>query len=262
MNNNQATLQKLEQMRLFGMHRAFRQTMDTGVKNQFTPDELITHLVDAEYDDRYNRRLIRLVKAARFRYKACFEELDFSLRRNLDKNQLLRLSDCQWIERHQDIIITGKTGVGKSFICSALGHQGCSYGFKVGYFQSSKLFSKLKLAKADGTYLKELRKIEKLDVFILDDFCLKPLDAQNRFSLLEILEDRHGRKSTLFASQLPIKRWHESIGDPSIADAICDRLIHRAHRIDLKGESVRRLYAAKTKAGEKKSKSKKAHGKR
>jgi len=217
--------------------------------------------VDAEWDDRYNRRLSRLVKAARFRYKACFEELDFSLRRNLDKNQVLSLSDCQWIERHQDMIITGKTGVGKSFICSALGHQGCSYGFKVGYFQSSKLFSKLKLAKADGTYLKELRKIEKLDVFILDDFCLKPLDTRNRFTLLEILEDRHGRKSTLFASQLPIKRWHESIGDPTIADAICDRLIHRAHRIDLKGESVRRLYAKKTLSGEKKSRAKKAHGK-
>jgi len=243
MNNNQATLQKLEQMKFYGMARAFTNTMETGIKNQFTADELVSHLVDAEWDDRHNRKLTRLLKGARFRYKASFEEIDFSLNRNIDKNQLLRLSNCQWVESHQDCILTGPTGAGKSFIASALGHQACMYGFKVGYYPCSKLFAHLKLSRADGSYLKELTKIQKLDVIILDDFGLEPLDAQSRLTLLEILEDRHGRKTSVFVSQLPATNWHEVIGDPTIADAICDRIIHNAHRIELKGDSVRKIYA-------------------
>jgi len=242
MNNNQATLQKLERMRLHGMARAFTNTMDTGIKNQFTADELVSHLVDAEWDNRYNRTLSRLLKAARFRYKASFEEINFTLNRNIDKNQLLRLSKCQWIEAHQDCIFTGPTGTGKSFIASALGHQACMYGFRVGYYSCTKLFSHLKLSRADGSYLKELTHIQKLDVIILDDFGLEPLDAKSRLTLLEILEDRHGRKSSVFVSQLPVNNWHEVIGDPTIADAICDRIIHNAHRIELKGDSVRKIY--------------------
>jgi len=243
MNNNQATLQKLESMRLWGMFRAFRSTMETGVKNQFTPDELLSHLVDAEWDDRYNRRLARLIKAARFRYKTSFEEIDFGLDRNLDKNQLLRLSDCQWVERHQDILLLGPTGIGKSSISSALGHQACIYGLRVGYYRCSKLFTHLKLSKADGSYLKELNHIQKQDVIIVDDFGLELLDVQSRLFMLEILEDRHGRKSTVLVSQVPIEKWHEVIGDPTIADAICDRIVHNAHRIELKGESVRKIYS-------------------
>jgi DNA replication protein len=243
MNNNQATLQKLEQMKLYGMARAFTSTMETGVKNQFTADELVSHLVDAEWDDRHNRKLTKLLKGARFRYKASFEEIDFTLNRNVDKNQLLRFSSCQWIESHQDCILTDPTGAGKSFIASALGHQACMYGFRVGYYPCSKLFAYLKLSRADGSCLKELTKIQKQDVIIIDDFGLEPLDAPSRLTLLEILEDRHGRKSSVFVSQLPIPSWHEVIGDPTIADAICDRIIHNAHRIELKGDSVRKIYA-------------------
>jgi DNA replication protein DnaC len=243
MNNNQATLQKLGQMKLYGMARALTSTMEAGNKSQFTADELIAHLIDAEWDDRYNRKLTRLLHGARFRYKASFEEIDFTIKRGLHKNQLLRLSNCQWIESHQDCIVTGPTGAGKSFIASALGHQACMYGFKVIYYPSSKLFAHLKLSRADGSYLKELIKILKMDVLILDDFGLEPLDAQSRLSLLEILEDRHGRKSSVFVSQLPVASWHEIIGDPTIADAICDRIIHNAHRIELKGESVRKKYS-------------------
>ena len=243
MNNNQATLQKLERMKLHGMATAFTNTMDTGIKNQYTADELVSHLVDAEWDNRYNRKLSRLLKSARFRYKASFEEIDFTLNRNIDKNQILRLSNCQWVESHQDCILTGPTGAGKSFIASALGHQACMYGFKVGYYPCSKLFSHLKLSKADGSYLKELNEIQKLDVLILDDFGLESLDTKTRLTLLEILEDRHGRKSSVFVSQLPISNWHEVIGDPTIADAICDRIIHNAHRIELKGDSIRKIYA-------------------
>jgi DNA replication protein DnaC len=242
MNNNQATLQKLEQMRLHGMSRAFRGTMESGAKNHFTPDELLSHVVDAEWDERHNRRLQRLLKAARLRYPAGFEEIDFALNRNLDKNQLLRLSDCRWIEEHQDVIVSGPCGSGKSFLACALGTQACLYGYRVGYYAASKLFGQLKLSRADGSYLKELGRIQKQALIILDDFGLQSLDAPSRLSLLEILEDRYGRASSIVVSQLPVSAWHETIGDPTIADAICDRIVHGAYRIELKGESVRKLY--------------------
>jgi len=158
---------------------------------------------------------------------------------------LLRFSDCSWIEKKRDIIITGPTGVGKSFLASALDYQGCMYRFKVLYFNCSKLFSQLKLTKADGTYNKELNRIQKQDLLILDDFDLHPFDVQSRLSLLEIMEDRHGRGSTVISSQFPVKNWHKIIGEPTIADAICDRVIHSAFRIELRGESVRKKYAHK-----------------
>lgn len=158
---------------------------------------------------------------------------------------LLRFSSCSWIEKRRDIIITGPTGVGKSFLASAFGFQGCMYGFRVIYFNCSKLFSQLRLSKADGTYNKELDRIQKQEVLVLDDFGLHPFDTQSRLSLLEIMEDRHGRGSTVISSQFPVKSWHEIIGEPTIADAICDRIIHSAYRIELKGESVRKKYAKK-----------------
>ena len=168
MNNNQATLSKLEQMRLHGMARAFRATMETGVKQSLTPDEFVGHLVDTEWDDQRNRKLSRLIKAAQFRYHAGFEEIDFTSTRNLDKNLLLRLSERGWIEAHRNVLITGPTGAGKSFLSSALGHQACMHGFKTGYYSCSKLFKQLRLARADGTYLKAMTRIQKQDLFILD----------------------------------------------------------------------------------------------
>lgn len=240
--NVKATMQKLEEMRFGGFARAYREVTETGVNREFTSDELIAHLVQAEWDDRYNKRLQRLLYRARFRYHASFEEIDFSTRRNIDKNQLLRLSSCDWLTKCQNIIITGSTGVGKSFIASALGHQACQHGFKVLYNNCSKLFDKLKIAKADGSYIKEINKIEKLDLLILDDFGLKPLESNHRLMLLEIFEDRHGKKSTIITSQLPVNKWHEIIGEPTIADAILDRLVHSSHRIVLEGESMRKKY--------------------
>jgi len=243
--NNEATISKMQKMKLHGMLRAFNQSLEAGMMDKFTTDELLGHLVDAEWDDRHNRRLQRLIKAAKFRYQASLEEIDFKLDRGLDKNMLLRFSSCNWIEKRRDIIITGPTGVGKSFLASALGFQGCMYGFKVIYFNCSKLFSQLRLSKADGTYNKELDRIQKQEALILDDFALHPFDTQSRLSLLEIMEDRHGRGSTVISSQFPVKSWHEIIGEPTIADAICDRIIHSAYRIELKGESVRKKYAEK-----------------
>jgi len=243
--NNEETLSKMQKMKLYGMLRAFNQSLEAGMMNKVTADELLGHLIDAEWDERHNRRLQRLIKAAKFRYQASLEEIDFKLDRGLDKNMLLRFSSSSWIEKKRDIIITGPTGVGKSFLASSLGYQGCMYGFRVLYFNCSKLFSQLKLKKADGTYNKELDRIQKQEALILDDFGMHPFDAQSRLSLLEIMEDRHGRGSTVISSQFPVKSWHEIIGEPTIADAICDRIIHSAYRIELKGESVRKKYAEK-----------------
>ncbi len=154
----------------------------------------------------------------------------------------MRFADCSWIRKQRNIIVTGPTGVGKSFIASALGQRACVLGFRVLYFNAAKLFATLKLAKADGSYLKLLNRIQKQDLILIDDFGLEHLDKESRLSLLEIMEDRHGVHSTIITSQLPIKNWHEIIGDPTIADAICDRLVHSAFRIELKGESVRKKF--------------------
>ncbi len=237
------TMQKLEEMRLNGFSRAYREMTESAKGRDFTTDEIIAHLVQAEWDDRYNRRLHRLMTKARFRYQASMEEIDYVFKRNLDKNVILRLSTCDWITRRQNVIITGSTGLGKSFLGSALGQQACQHGHKVYYRNCTKLFDELKMAKADGSYIKEINKIEKLDLLILDDFGLKPLDNNQRLMMLELLEDRHGKRSTIITSQLPVNKWYEVIGEPTIADAILDRLVHSSHRIELDGEeSMRKKY--------------------
>ncbi len=239
--NVQATLEKLQGLRLWGFLRSYKETMETGLIRQFTSDELISHMVQAEWDDRSNNKFKRLIYNARFRYKAGFEEIDYTVQRNLDKNMMLRFSSCQWIINRHNIIITGSTGSGKSFIASAIGHQACINNYKVRYHNCSKLFDWLKTTKADGSYIKEMVKIEKTDLLILDDFGIKPFDSQQRLMLLEILEDRHGKSSTIISSQLPVDKWFDLIGEPTIADAILDRMVHSSHRIELKGESMRKL---------------------
>ncbi len=240
--NQTATMQKLEEMRLSGFSRVYREMQETGINKDFTIDEVIAHLVQAEWDDRYNRRLQRLIKNAKFRYQASMEQVDYITKRSLDKVLMLRLSSCEWIKRKQSIIISGSTGLGKSFLASALGHQACQQGYKVYYRNCSKLFDQLKMAKADGSYINEINRIEKLDLLILDDFGLKPLDNNQRLILLELLEDRHGKRSTIITSQLPVKSWYDVIGEPTIADAILDRLAHSSHRIELDGDSLREKY--------------------
>lgn len=232
-------LDKMRQMRLTGMARAFQQTEETARNEKFTADEMVTHLVDSEWDERYNRRLDRSVKEARFRYKASVEEISFDAGR-LDKNQVLRLAECEFIKRKENIILTGSTGIGKSFIASAIGHQACSLGYRVLYHHTTKLFARMKMAKADGSYLKELAKIERQHLLIIDDFGIQPLDAQSRNALMEIIEDRHGKSSTIITSQVPVSLWHEIIGEQTIADAILDRIVHDSHRIVMEGESLRR----------------------
>jgi DNA replication protein DnaC len=235
----QEILDKMRQMRLNGMARAFQHTLDGGRNERYTPDEMLTHLIESEWDERHNRKLDRSLKDARFRYKASVEALNFDDNR-LDKNQITRLATCEFIKRKENIILTGSTGIGKSFVASAIGHQACALGFRVLYQHSTKLFARMKIAKADGTYLKELSRIERQQVLIIDDFGIQPLDAQGRSALMEIVEDRHGKSSTILTSQVPVSLWHEIIGEQTIADAILDRLVHDAHRIDMKGESLRR----------------------
>lgn len=230
----------MKQMKLYGMSRAFATSLESTLPQEYTPDEMVAFLVDSEWDDRNNRRVARRIKCARFRYKANAEQVDFDIGRNLDRNAFNRFSEGAFIDKAENILITGSTGIGKSYIASALGNQACTLGYKVYYASTYKLFAQLKMAKADGSYMKELAKIERHDLLILDDFGLQPFDNHNRASLLEIIEDRHGKHSTIVTSQLPVESWYEIIGDTTIADAIMDRLIHHSHRIELFGESLRK----------------------
>src|SRR5476651_868722 len=211
---NTSTLDKLRKMKFFGMFHAFKSSMETGKTNDYTADELLAHLVDAEWDDRQNR--------------------------SIDRNQIMRLADCTFVDRFENLLITGSTGIGKSYIASAVGYQACVLGYRVLYTSTPKLFAKLKMAKADGSYMKELAKIERQQLLILDDFGIQPFDAQSRAALMEIIEDRHGKTSLIITSQLPVSKWFEVIGEKTVADAILDRIVHDAHRIELKGESMRR----------------------
>lgn len=243
---NEHTMEKMKTMKLHGMVRAFQTSLLSDTAEGYTADELLSMLVDSEWDERYNRKLNRNVKNARFRYKAAVEQINFDTPRELNKNFILRLADCAFIDKKENVLITGSTGIGKSYIASALGHQACSLGYKVLYEHTAKLFARLKMGKADGTYLKEITKMEKQDLLIIDDFGIQPLDQQSRTILMEIIEDRHGKHSTIFTSQVPVALWHEVIGEQTIADAILDRIIHDAHRLELKGESMRKKKAILT----------------
>ena len=243
---NDQTMEKMKTMKLHGMVRAFCTSLESGNAEKWTADELLSLLIDSEWDERYNRKLNRNVKNARFRYRAAVEQINFDTPRDLNKNFLLRLADCDFISKRENVFITGSTGIGKSYIASALGHQACSLGYKVLYEHTSKLFARLKMGKADGTYLKEITRMEKQELLIIDDFGIQPLDQQSRTMLMEIIEDRHGKASTIFTSQVPVNKWHEVIGEQTIADAILDRIIHDAHRLELKGESMRKKRAILT----------------
>jgi DNA replication protein DnaC len=237
---NATTLEKMRKMKFFGMFRYFKTSLESGKKEDYTADEMIATLIEAEWDDRQNRNIERHLKNARFRYKAVLEELHYHGDRNIDKNLMMRFAECNFIDKHENILITGSTGIGKSYIASALGHQACGQGYRVAYYNTAKLFGKLKMAKADGSYIRDIAKIERQHLLILDDFGITPLDGPSRAALMEIIEDRHGKSSTIITSQVPVNKWHDIIGEKTVADAILDRIIHEAHRLDLKGESLRK----------------------
>lgn len=237
---NATTLEKMRKMGFFGMYRALKTSLESGKQENYTPDEMVAQLIETEWDDRRNRSISRQITNARFRYKAAIEELHYHTDRNIDRNQIMRFAECTFIDKHENILITGSTGIGKSYIASALGHQACAQGYRVMYHNTAKLFGKLKMAKADGSYIKEIAKIERQNLLILDDFGIQPFDAQSRAALMEIIEDRHGKTSIIITSQVPVSKWHEVIGEKTVADAILDRIIHEAHRLELKGESLRK----------------------
>ena len=229
---NRETLEKMQQMRLQGMYYAFKTSLETLRMESMTIDQFVSWLVSSEWDDRR--------KSASFRYKANVEEIDFSIERGMGRNQILRLAELGFIKEHKDLFITGSTGTGKSYLATALGYQACQKGFKVLYASTARLMGQLKSAKAKGTILLELKKIERIDMLILDDFGIQPFDVQARGLLLDIIEDRHGKKSTIITSQIPVRDWYDIIGEKTIADAVLDRIVHQAIRVELKGDSLRK----------------------
>jgi len=242
---NENTMEKMSQMRLYGMLRHFRTLVESTQYDSMGNDQVLAALLQAEWEEREHNKTMRCLKQARFRYQASIEEIDWQAARGLDKNQLLRMADCSFVDRKESILVTGPTGVGKSYIVSALGHQACFKGYTTKYYNAQKLFASLRMAQADGSLLKEINKIERMDLLIIDDFGLQPLDHQDRMALLEIIEDRHNRRATVIASQIPVKNWYDVIQESTVADAILDRLVHGAHRLNLGGESMRKKTATK-----------------
>lgn len=234
------TLEKLYAMRLSTMADAWREQQKDAKMAKVSFEERLSYIVDAEYLARQNRALDRRIKAAKLRNsQACIEGLDYSGRRNLDRAAIRQLATCRWVEDRLHVIITGATGVGKTYVACALAHQACRQGYRTLYRRVPRLFDELTLARADGSLPRLLAKFARVDVLVLDDWGLAPLREAHRLDLLEILEDRDGLRSTVVTAQLAPEHWHDQIGDPTVADAILDRLVHRAHSIELKGPSRR-----------------------
>jgi DNA replication protein DnaC len=238
---NEPTIEKLKALRLEGMCSAWLEQQAATSSSSLAFDERFAMIVDAEWAHRDNRRFSRLVKDAKLRYtQACIEAIDYPAKRELDKAVVRQLAAGRWIREHQAIVITGPTGSGKSFVACAFAHQGCRQGYRALYRRASRLFNELKLARADGSYQRLLARLAKIDVLIIDDFAIAPINDHERCDLLEILEDRQETRSTIITSQLEPKHWHDYLADPTLADAICDRVLSRAHRLVLKGASRRK----------------------
>ena len=230
----------MRSLRLIGMADRYNAIMETPIHQRPDAVVILAQLVEAEELYRNNRRMLSGIKNARFRYQASLNDVIYSDQRNITREIITSLADCSFVDRGENIIITGATGCGKSYLASALGYQACTKGKRVAYFSLPKLLSKLKSDKLDGSFRKEMDRIENKNLLILDDWGLTPLDTAARLALLQIIEDRHSRYSTIITSQLPISAWHQYINENTVADAILDRIIHQAHRIELKGESLRK----------------------
>jgi len=237
---NEPTIDKLHELRLFGMAKALEEQNGRSEYDALTFADRLALLVDRESADRDSSRLRLRLKQAKLRLTATVENVDYRHPRGLDKSLVLALAGCRWIREHNNVIITGPTGAGKSYLACALAHKACREGFRTLYLRAPRLFDELTLAKADGRYRKILAAYARIDLLVIDDWGLAALTEEQRRDMLEILEDRHDLRSTLVASQLPIEKWHKVIGDPTLGDAILDRLVHNAHKLSLRGDSMRK----------------------
>ena len=238
--NTQLTIDQLRSMNLYGMANAYEAAIMLPVHEQPAADTLLGKLVDAEQLFRKEQSTKRYLQLSKIRYPAILEQVHCTAARNLSRDQLLSLSDCGFIRRGENILITGATGCGKSYLACALGRQACSLGYRTLYFGMNRFLERIAQTKLDGTFVRVLNQIERTHLIILDDFGLQPLDATTSIALLQILEDRYGKQAIMITSQLPVAQWHDVIGEPTIADGIMDRLVGNAHRLELKGDSLRR----------------------
>jgi DNA replication protein DnaC len=237
---NQQTLDKLYTMNLLGMADGFKEQLQQPSFQDLSFDQRFGMLVDTQWTWKENKRLKRLLKEAKLKLQASVEDIDYKTSRGIEKSVLINLTSCNWIRNHQNLLISGPTGGGKTFLACALAQKACRDGFRTLYLRMPQFFYQIALARADGTYGNLMKKFSKTHLLVLDDLGLTSLSDTERRDLLEVIEDRHGSTSTLITSQLPVENWHDHIGDPTIADAILDRIIHSAHRIQLKGGSMRK----------------------
>ncbi len=242
------TLEKLQTLRLFGMLKALTEQMNMPDSETLGFEERLGLLADREIAEREDRRLKTRMRQAKLKHNACVEDIDYRSARGLDKALVLQLSACRWVHEGLNLIINGPTGVGKTWIACALAHKACREGYTALYLRLPRLFEDLSLAHGDGRFVKLMAGFAKTDLIVLDDWGLAKFSAEQRRDLLELLDDRHGNRSTLVTSQVPVDHWHEVIGDPTLGDAILDRLVHSAYRINLKGESLRKRYSKLTTA--------------
>ena len=239
--NNSQTCEKLRAMRLQAMAELHEQHLASNQHTSMTTDEYLGLLTDHQWEARQHQKTSRLLKQAHFKQRTTLQEINYAQQRNLDRNMFQRLATLDFIGKKENLIITGPSGLGKSYISQALGHQACMMDYRVLYQNTGRMLRKLKLAKVDGTYLKELKKINQTGLLILDDFGLQSMDNHDREAMLDIIDERYQQNSTIIASQIPVSAWYDIIGEGTIADAILDRLVNSSHRIDLKGESMRKL---------------------
>lgn len=231
---------KLQAMKFNGMRKAFEEQLQMADIGKLSFEERFGLIVDREMTEREDRRLKTRLSKARLRHQASLEDIDFGQPRGIDKQLILSLSSCQWVKAHNNVFILGPTGVGKSYLACALAQKACRQGYSALYLRLPKLFADLGLAKGDGRYGKLLAGFARTDLLVLDDWGLSKLNKEQQRDFLEIIEDRYEVRSTVITSQLPVSHWHEVIDDPTLADAILDRLVHNAYQINLKGESMRK----------------------